>query len=213
MIDGLNLAGRVALVTGAGDGPARAIALALGQAGAAVGVNDVNPDRAETVAEQIVVAGGRAFPWAADVGNKFQVSAMIERLRDEFDGLHILVSGWWVNKQENTLRLDEYDWRRVIEVNLTGAFLVSQLAARVMVDEEGGVIAQLIQTPPADTIRQAPYVASMAGLRAMSLALDAELAPLGVRVGAIAAVEDAGEDWMATVSAALSAIGARWPKP
>jgi NAD(P)-dependent dehydrogenase (short-subunit alcohol dehydrogenase family) len=211
MIEGLNLAGRVALVTGAGGGAARAIALALGQAGAAVGVNDVNPDRADTVAEMIADAGGRAFPWAADVGNRFQISAMIERLRDEFGGLHILVSGWAVNKQENTLRLDEYDWRRVIEVNLTGAFMVSQLAARVMVDEIGGVIVQLVSAPPADTIRQAPYVASMAGLSALTAALDAELAPLGVRTAAVAIREEAdGDSWTTTVDAALAAIRARW---
>ena len=210
MSEGAQLTGRVALVTGAGSGPARAIALALGQAGAAVGVNDVNPDRADAVAEEIAAAGGRAFPWAADVGNKFQVSAMIERLRDEFEGLHILVGGWWVNKQENTLRLDEYDWRRVIEVNLTGAFLVCQLAARVMVDEAGGVIVQLVDQPPADTIRQAPYVASMAGLAALTSALDAELAPLGVRAKALSTAPD-GPDWAATVSAALDTIRARWP--
>ncbi len=86
------------------------------------------PDRAEATADLSRAAGGAALPWAADVGNRFQVSALIERLRDEYAGLHLLVSGWAVNKEAPCLSLDEYDWRRVIEVNLTGAFLVIQLA-------------------------------------------------------------------------------------
>src|SRR5690606_22743571 len=69
---------RVALVTGGGAGVGRAVALALAAAGAAVFVNDLNPGRADTVAEEIVALGGRAAGWQADVANRFQVGSMIE---------------------------------------------------------------------------------------------------------------------------------------
>ncbi len=197
-----HLQGKVALVTGAGAGAGRAVALALGRAGVSVGVCDINPDRAEATADLIRAAGGVALPWAADVGNRFQVSAMIERLRDEYAGLHLLVSGWAVNKEAPFLTLDEYDWRRVIEVNLTGAFLVIQLAARVMAGEGGGRIVQLVSEPPA-AARQSPYVASQAGLRALVPALDAELAPLGVRARAVSLAGGEADGWAGTVATSL----------
>ncbi len=176
-----NLAGRVALVVGGGAGAGRAVALALGRAGAAVFVSDVNPNRADDTVAEIVAGGGQAAAWPADIGNKFQVSALIERVRDEFGGLHIVVNGWWVNKRSPFLTLDEYDWRRVIEVNLTGAYQVSQLAARVMSDEGGGVIVQLGAPVDPSVTQQAPFAASQAGLVALSRVLAAELAPQGVR--------------------------------
>src|SRR5258706_527187 len=63
----VDLNGKVALVTGAGDGIGRAVALALARAGAAVGVNDLNPDRADKVTEEIIAAGGQAMPWSGDI--------------------------------------------------------------------------------------------------------------------------------------------------
>lgn len=186
-----DLRGRVALVTGAGEGAARATALALARTGAAVVVSDVNPNHVDAAAAEIAAIGGRAFPWEADVGNKFQVGTLIERARDEFGGLHIVVCGMQVNKSAPFLTLDEYDWRRVLEVNLTGAFFVSQMAARVMADEGGGVIVHLIgglETPGG--VEQAAYTVSQAGLAALSAAMARELSPQGVRVYAIAVNRD-----------------------
>ncbi len=197
-----DLHGRVALVTGAGEGAARSAALALAGVGAAVVVSDVNPNRVDTVAAAITAAGGRAFAWEADVGNKFQVGAMIERVRDEFGGLHIVVCGMQVNKCAPFLTLDEYDWRRVLEVNLTGVFFVSQMAARVMADEGGGVIVHLIGgagTPGG--AEQVAYTVSQAGLAALSAAMAQELASLGVRVHAVEVREDA-----AVAAAVLRAV-------
>src|SRR5260221_6663576 len=88
----VDLKGKVALVTGAGEGVGRAIALALGRSGAAVGVTDLNPDRADNVALEIVEAGGQSLAWSADVSNKFQAAAAIEALRDRFNWPHILVN-------------------------------------------------------------------------------------------------------------------------
>jgi NAD(P)-dependent dehydrogenase (short-subunit alcohol dehydrogenase family) len=136
----VDLSGRVALVTGAGEGIGRAVALVLAGAGAAVCVHDINPDRADAVVAAIQAQGGRAMAWVADVSNRFQVAAMIEALRDRLGGQQIVVNAAGVEKQTPFLRIDEYDWRRVLEINLTGAFFCTQLAARVMVDEGGGVV-------------------------------------------------------------------------
>src|SRR5947209_6358263 len=122
----VDLHGKVALVTGAGDGIGRAIALALGAAGAAVGVNDLNPDRADNVAAEVIGAGGQAVALSGDVSNKFQAAAAIEGLRDRFTHLHILVNAAGVQRPSPLITLDEYDWRRIIEINLTGTFFCTQ---------------------------------------------------------------------------------------
>jgi 3-oxoacyl-[acyl-carrier protein] reductase len=183
----VDLTGKVALVTGAGDGVGRAIALALGVAGAAVCVNDINPDRADSVAQAIIDAGGRAMGWSADISNKFQVSAMIETLRDKFTHLHILVNAAGVQRGETFIKLDEYDWRRTLEVNLTGTFFATQLCGRVMADEGGGVIINLASTygHPLPLANNAAYVASKAGIVGFTREVARELAAHNVRVNAL----------------------------
>ena len=95
------------------------MALALARAGAAVLVNDLNPDRADTVAEAITAAGGRVFAWQADVTNRFQVSAMIERARDEFGRIDLLINAAGVYKAGV---LDKYGipFPAIPEVGITG---------------------------------------------------------------------------------------------
>ncbi|WP_162909978.1 SDR family NAD(P)-dependent oxidoreductase [Aggregatilinea lenta] len=183
----VDLAGRVALVTGAGEGVGEAVALALARAGAAVYVNDINPARTDAVIDAIRAAGGRASGRSADISNRFQVAATIEHLRDEFGGLHILVNAAGVEKRAPLLTVDEYDWRRVLEVNLNAAFFCTQLAGRVMADEGGGVIVNVASTagyalPRPDS---APYVTSKAALIGFTRESARDLAAKNVRVNAV----------------------------
>jgi 3-oxoacyl-[acyl-carrier protein] reductase len=187
----VDLHGKVALVTGGGADVGRAIVLALAAAGAAVGIGDLNPDRSDALADEITAQGGRAFAFQGDVSNKYQASAMIEAVRDRFEHLHILVNAAGTLRAAPFVKIDEYDWRRIIEINLTGTFFMTQLASRVMVEEGGGVIVNLASVyghslPLAD---HAPYVASKAAVIGMTREAARELAPQGVRVNAICPAE------------------------
>lgn len=183
----VDLTGQNAIVTGGGAGIGRAIALALGQSGAAVAINDLNPDRAETVAAEIEAAGGRATSFQGDVGNRFQVAALIERARDQLGRIHIFVNAAGIYKNEPMAGIDEWDWRRQIEVNISGTFFCTQLIGRVMADEGGGCIVNIASTAghPGTLPQGIGYVTGKAGVIGMTKQAARELAPHGIRVNAV----------------------------
>lgn len=183
------LAGRSAIVTGGAAGIGQAAALALAAAGAAVVVADINPDGAARTAAQIVTAGGRALDVHADVSNRFQAANVIEQARDAFGKLDVLVNAAGVYKRGGVALLDEWDWRRIVDVNLTGTFFMTQLTARVMGDEGGGAIVNLTSSAP--TLPEgAAYLASKAAVLALTRQCAREYAPLRVRVNAVASTVD-----------------------
>lgn len=183
----VDLSNKVAIVTGAGDGIGRAAALALARSGAAVFINDINPDRVQSVVAEMQAAGARAGGILADVANKFQASATIETCRDQFGRIDIVVNAAGVDKPSTIFRLDEYDWRRILEVNLTGSFFICQLAGRVMSDEGGGVIVNVasVYGHPGPKGNGSAYTASKAGLIGFTREMAREFAPLGIRVNAV----------------------------
>lgn len=183
----VDLTGKAALVTGAGLGIGRSVALALGAAGASVFVTDVNPDTTDTVVDLIREAGGIAEGWQADVANKLMVGPMIEAMRDAFGRVDLVVNCAGVEKTSSMIKLDEWDWRRMMDVNLNGSFFVGQLAGRVMADEGGGVMIFLASTaghalPRADSVG---YVASKAGVIGLAKEMAREFAPFRVRVNTV----------------------------
>lgn len=183
----VDLTGKVALVTGAGRGIGAAIARGLAASGAAVCVNDINPDTAKRTTDEILADGGDAMAWVADVSNKFQVGSMVEALRDRWEQFDLLVNNAGVEPKSPIVELDEWDWRKVLEVNLTGTFFCSQMAGRVMMDEGGGVIVNIASiaghnTPLKD---RAAYVASKAGIIGFTKECAREYAAYGVRVNAV----------------------------
>lgn len=185
----VDLAGQSALVTGAGAGIGRAIALTLAQSGAAVAISDLNIERAETVAEEAHAQGGACVALRADVSNRFQTANMIEQVRDAYGRIDILVNAAGIFKAEPMLNIDEWDWRRQLEVNSTGTFFCMQLVGRVMADEGGGRMINLTSTAGYhQTIPSGiPYAASKGSIIAMTRQAARELAPHGIRVNAIAA--------------------------
>jgi NAD(P)-dependent dehydrogenase (short-subunit alcohol dehydrogenase family) len=180
--------GKNVLVTGAGEGLGWAIASAFGQVGANVFANDLNPDRADKIAAHINQYGpGQAQAWQGDVSNKLLVGPMIEAMRDAFGRIDVVVNAAGVEKRGDLTRLDEWDWRRMMDVNLNGAFFVTQLAARVMAEEGGGVILHLgsIAGHPMPRPHSAAYSASKAGLIALTKAAAQEWGPFGIRVNTL----------------------------
>ncbi len=164
----------------------RAIALALANSGAAIVAHDLNPDRTETVAGMIGEAGGRALGLQGDVTNRFQVAALIEQARDQFGHIHIFANAAGVYKAGSMTRVDEWDWRRQIEVNLTGAFFCTQLIGRVMADEGGGVIVNVASTAGHRTLPEGVgYVSGKAGVIGLTRQAARELGPQGIRVNAV----------------------------
>ena len=183
------LEGRRALVTGASSGIGRAIALRLAQEGASVAVNYLsNPEAAEAVVKEITDAGAKGIAVQGDVSNEQQVDAMFARAVSEFGGLDILVNNAGMETEHSFLEMPLEAWRKVIDVDLTGAFLCAQRATRVMVESgAGGSIVNITsvhQIIPWGGF--AHYCAAKAGLDMMSKTIALELATQKVRVNSVA---------------------------
>ncbi len=189
----VDLSGRVALVAGAGAGNGRGIARALADCGASVAAVDLNIERADATSQRILACGGTAIALRADISNRFQVANMIEQTRDAFGELHVLVNAVSIRRAQPLLQVDEWDWRRQLEVNLGGVFFCLQLAARVLADEGGGTIINVL---PAETLATLPAgagaVAGATGVIGLTRQAARELAKHHIRVNAIVA-GDRGE--------------------
>jgi NAD(P)-dependent dehydrogenase (short-subunit alcohol dehydrogenase family) len=184
------LAGKSAIVTGAGQGLGEAIAKILATAGAQVAVNDINPDRATRVAGEITAQGGQAIPIAADISNKFNCVHLVETTRAEWGRLDILINNAGVEPVSSILKMDEWDWDRCIDVNLKGTFFMSQLCGRVMADENGdrgGVIVNISSIAGVETplMHRAAYCASKAGVVGFARECAREFAQYRIRVNTI----------------------------
>jgi len=179
------LTGKIAVVTGGGQGIGEGIARAYARAGAAVVVAARHADRVARVADEIVAAGGRALAVPTDITDRAAVSALADAAVDTFGGLDVWVNNAGGSAVRAPLReLTEADWDACLRVNLTAVWFASVIAAERMTG--GGSIINV--TSPAAT-RAVPgsghYSAAKAGVNALTLTLSVELAP-GVRVNGIA---------------------------
>ncbi len=175
-------------MTGASSGIGEAIALAFGEAGADVAVNYVSKeDEAEAVVARIRRAGRRALSHRADVSKEDEVRAMFRRVIAEFGTLDILVNNAGLQRDAlfDAMTLDE--WRRVLEVNLTGQFLCAREALREFKRRSAGKIICISSVHEAiPWAGHANYAASKGGVMMMMKSLAQEVAPLGIRVNGIA---------------------------
>lgn len=178
--------GKVALITGAGKGAGRNLALAFAKHGAAVAANDLSPLNVEELVDEINAGSGNARAYIDDVAKKVGVQALVKGVEDDFGRIDFLVNHASVEPHFPLLDMDEWDWHRTLDVNLTGAFLTTQSVGRVMREQGRGVIINLISEAVRDeSPLRAAFLASMAGLEAFSQQAADELAPYGIRVHAV----------------------------
>jgi NAD(P)-dependent dehydrogenase (short-subunit alcohol dehydrogenase family) len=178
---------KVVLVTGAGRGIGRAIAAAFARCGARVAANDLTPVNLDETVRLIRSGGGQCRDYVFDIAMKMPVQAMIETVRDDWGRIDILVNNAGVEPHAPILDLDEWDWRRTIDVNLTGPFFTMQSAGRVMREQGGGVIVNIASIAGrAHGLKdRAAYVASKTGLIGLTREAAREFAAYNIRVNAV----------------------------
>jgi NAD(P)-dependent dehydrogenase (short-subunit alcohol dehydrogenase family) len=191
------LAGKVILITGAGKGSGSILARAFAERGAVVAANDISPVNVEQVVEEINAQGGRAKAYIEDVAKKLGAQNLIKQVEDEFGRIDILVNHASVQPRVSLLDMDEWDWHRVLDVNLTGAFLMTQSVGRVMRDQGSGVMINLIGLDQEPVRDEAAFVASMQGLVGFTSQAARELSPHGIRVHAVETGNDVVEKVLA----------------
>ncbi len=175
---------RRAIVTGAGSGIGRAIARRLAAEGARVMVADVDEDAARRVGDEL---GAPALAQTVDVASAASVKAMIGRAREEWNGLDVLVNNAGVGIAATTPDTDDRDWRRVLDICLTGTFLGMKHAIPLMRAGGGGAIVNMSSVAALVGITdRAAYCAAKGGILALTRAAAIDHVGEGIRVNCIA---------------------------
>jgi len=148
------------------------------------------------VVDEINTNGGRAKAFIEDVAKKVGAQHLVKQVEDEFGRIDILINHASVEPHIPLLDMDEWDWHRVMDVNLTGTFLMTQSAGRVMREKGSGVIINLIAANQASAEKEArpqgdaAFVASMHGLDGFTRQAAQELSPYGIQVHAVQTGDD-----------------------
>ena len=181
------LQGRVAVITGAGSGLGRSMALRFADEGADVCCADVNGATAEETAEMVRAKGRKAIVTETDVRDANALAEMVRRTAAELGDPWVAVANAGINRQGTLLTLSEEDWQAVIDINLTGVFLTCQAAAQHMVEAgKGGRIITIASVAAEKGFAGlVPYGAAKAGVRMMTRSMAQELAPHRITVNSI----------------------------
>lgn len=180
--------GKVAFVTGAARGIGRAIALEFARGGATLALNDIIGEAAGELVELTQEAGSpKAKFFHFDIADMEACDSAVDSIIKEFDGLHVLVNNAGVSFDALTMRVKEEDWKRTLDVNLTGTFHLIRAATRPMMKQRGGSIVNIASVVgEAGNFGQAAYAASKGGVIAITKTVAKELASRNIRVNAVA---------------------------
>jgi 3-oxoacyl-[acyl-carrier protein] reductase len=183
----LTFSGKTALVTGASQGIGETLALELAGEGLAVILVDVQKEKLGEVAGRVHQAGGKAFPFQADVARFDQAAAVVEAVIKEHQALDYLVNNAGITRDNLLMRMHEEEWDAVLAVNLKGVFNFCRAAIRPMVNGRFGRIVNISSVVGAmGNPGQANYAASKAGVIGLTKSLAREVAGRGITVNCVA---------------------------
>ncbi|MCP4080955.1 MAG: 3-oxoacyl-[acyl-carrier-protein] reductase [Planctomycetaceae bacterium] len=184
----VDLSGQTAIVTGASQGLGRAVAVALGTAGARVACVARNAEKLKETVDAILEGGGQAEAFSCDVTDRDSVENVVEHVADEWGGVDILVNNAGITRDTLLPRMSDDDWDLVIGTNLKGMFLFSRAASRHMMSKKrtGRIINMASVSGLIGNPGQTNYSASKAGMIGFTRSLSKELAGRKVTVNAVA---------------------------
>ena len=186
-MEAMLLDGKVALVSGTGPNIGLEIARTLAANGAAVACLDLNEQYAQAAAISINEAGGKAIGVVADITQPASVEKAMQEVLGTFGGIQLLVNDAAITDRKAFLEADLSEWRHVLDVILTGTFIVSQQVARQMVAQgDGGAIVNIVSTSGhrGETARIA-YGTAKSGLLNFTRSMAMQLAPHKIRVNSV----------------------------
>lgn len=206
----MKLKDRVAVITGASSGIGEGIARRFADEGAKLALIGNRGDQLAQVAESLRNAGAEVDHSVTDVSNSAQVDAAFQQFVAMFGTVDILVNNAGIWNESRFLDLTEENWNRILAVNLTGQFLCSQRAARIMAARKRGVIVNMASTNSfIAEPKLAHYNASKGGVAMLTKSMAIDLAPFGIRVNAIAP----GTIYTPLISELLDAAGDHFAGP
>ena len=174
--------GKVVLITGAGRGAGRVLAERFASEGAHLAASDISPINVE----EIVAGRPNARAYVEDMTRKVAVQALAKQVEDDLGAIDILINHAGVEPHAAILDMDEWDWHRTLDANLTAAFLTMQSIGRMMRERGRGVIVNVIPAGGNDPGKGwGAYLASVAGLAALTRAAASELSEYAIRVHAV----------------------------
>ncbi|XP_078156356.1 NAD(P)-binding Rossmann-fold superfamily protein isoform X1 [Carex rostrata] len=178
----------VAIVTGASRGIGKAVALALGKAGCKVLVNYARSSKeAEDVSKEIEALGGQAITFGGDVSKEGDVEAMMKAAVDTWGTIDILINNAGITRDTLLMRMKKQQWQDVIDLNLTGVFLCTQAATKIMMKKRKGRIVNIASIVGlTGNIGQANYSAAKAGVIGFTKTVAKEYASRNITVNAVA---------------------------
>ncbi|MFB3895451.1 MAG: 3-oxoacyl-[acyl-carrier-protein] reductase [bacterium] len=181
------LTGQIAIVTGAGAGIGKAIALALAKEGADIAVTDVNLEAVQQTAAEIEALGRKSYAAQSDVSDSAAVEGFISAVVEKFGRIDILVNNAGITRDTLLIRMKDADWDAVLKINLTGTFNCTRAVSKIMMKQRSGRIVNMASVIGLiGNTGQANYGASKAGVIALTKSVAKELASRGVLVNAIA---------------------------
>ena len=177
----------VVLITGAGRGLGRALAIAFAAQGARIAANDLTPINLDKTIELVQSNGGIVHPYLADISKDLPVHVLVEQIIEDWGRIDVLINNAGVQPHCSILDMDGWDWQRTMDVNLSGPFFLTQSVGHYMREQGQGIILNIAaaDTSPLMTNGRAAFFASKMGLVGLSRAASVELKSYNIRVNTI----------------------------